>query len=214
MPLLIGLLALASLTSPTAAPAPEATPAAAVPAPRGPAAPGLLAPGNYVLFSPGGVGFTGIADAATVSFVYGIDAGHYFTAGKRFAAALGGFFEHIIVGFLPGEGSADDSITTLQSLRLGTVLRVGVRFRRLFAYGLGRLGTDLTLNYDLIDEDYETGKITRRHYKVYPWIMGSAGVGAQGLIGRRFLLGGEGAADIGGEAFFQFRFSLLLGVRF
>lgn len=173
----------------------------------------MLGPGNYVLFSPAGIGFTGIADAATVGFIYGLDAGHYFTAGKRFAAALGGFFEHAIVNFLPGEGPPSSDFI-LHSLRLGTILRLGVRFKRLFAYGLGRLGTDLTLNYDLTDYDYMTGKSTTQHYKVYPWVIGSAGVGVQGLLGRRFLLGGEAVGDIGGEAFLQFRFSVLLGVRF
>lgn len=175
---------------------------------------GLLVAGNYLHISPGIVGIRPIADASAVAYVWGIAGGHYFVAGKRFAAALGGFAEHVIVTFMGGECVAECDPSPSHGLRLGPELRLGARWRRLFVYGVGRMGAELSFDYDLIDYDDETGQQTYEHRKIYPWFMGSVGAGAQGLIGKRFLIGGEQSFDIGGDAFFLVRLRLILGVRF
>lgn len=186
------------------------------PAPETPPPPppdGLLVSGNYLHISPGIVGFTPIADAGAIAYVWGIAGGRYFTAGRRFAAALGGFGEHSIVRYLPGECSEECSASNQHGMRLGAELRLGARWRRVFVYGVGRMGAELSFDYDLIDYD-EAGYQTSEHRGVYPWFVGSAGAGAQGLIGKRFLIGGENSFDIGGDAFFLVRLRLIVGVRF
>jgi hypothetical protein len=194
------------------------TPGVARPAAEAPRKdePGLSVGGNYVHVSPGLVGFTPIADAATVAYVWGLAGGRYFTAGKRFAGAAGGFGEHMMLWFLSGEGPGGVGPPT-HEVRLGAELRLGMRGRRgrVFAYGIGRLGAALTLDYYTYDNDPVTYEpINRRTVSVYPWVMGSAGAGVQGLIGRRLLIGGEQFFDIGGDAFFLARFRLIVGVRF
>lgn len=173
---------------------------ALAPEPPAPAQPGLLAPGNYAYLSPGIGGLVPVPDVGIGAYAWSLGAGRYFTAKKRLAVALGGFIEHQVLIFLPWENESAAAFTNV--LRLGPELRVGGRHPRLFAYGLARLGLDLAF-------DRATYGVP-----VLPWIMGTLGGGAQGLIGRRFLLGGEAGFDLGGEAFLLFRLRLLLGFRF
>lgn len=183
--------------------------------------PGLHKGGNYVHLSPGIVGFTPIADASTAAYVWGVAGGRYFTAGRRFAGSAGGFGEHMMVWFFPGgdagDGAASGAAGPEHEVRLGAELRLGMRGPRgrLFAYGIGRLGAALTLDYEVYDYDPVTYQpINFRRVPVYPWVMGSAGAGVQGLIGRRLLIGGEQFFDISGDAFFLVRLRLIVGVRF
>ncbi len=177
--------------------------------------PGLHVGGNYVHLAPGVVGFTPIADAATVAYVWGLAGGRYFTAGRRFAGAAGGFGEHAMMWFQPGESASGSPSPATHEVRLGAELRLGARWRRLFAYGIGRIGAALTLDDYTYDYDPVTHEpIHQRTVPVYAWAMGSAGAGVQGLIGRRWLIGGEQFFDIGGDAFFLVRLRLIVGVRF
>lgn len=185
----------------------------AAPAEPSPAPEGLMAPGNYAYLTPGIGGLAPIADATAFEYTWGVGIGHYFTAGKRFAAALGGFVEHGVLAFPPYE---EGGWFLVNSLRLGPELRLGVRRPRVFAYGYGRFGVDMYFNYAVDETDYTIpdAPYVESVHKVYPWPWGALGGGAQFLLRRRLLLGAEGGVDIGGEAFFMLRARLLIGFRF
>ena len=172
-----------------------------------------MLPHNYVHLSPGLLGFTPVADAGAVAYAWGLAAGHTFTAGRRFAAGVGAFAEHMVVNFVGGD-CADCGSEIRQAVRLGPEVRLGRRARRVFGYFVGRIGAELSILYELRDYDDTYMHYTTKYYPVYPWLFGSVGGGAQGLLGRRFLLGGESTVDIGGDAWFLLRFRLILGVRF
>lgn len=162
---------------------------------------GLELPGNYLHISPGIGGVIPIPDVGVGAHAWGLGAGHHFTRGSDLAIDFGGFGEHLVVFILPGE---DGGRTTVEhAVRVGPELRVGVRSPHAFAYGLARVGLEL-----LIDSSLDP---TRR---VTPWVMGMLGGGVQGLLGRRFLLGGEGGIDYGGATFVMVRLRLMVGVRF
>lgn len=165
-----------------------------------PAPPGLLASGNYAYLSPGFGGFVPVADAGLAAYAWSLGAGQYYTPRKRLALALGGFAEHLVLFIFPGEYESTRSV--IHGLRLGPELRLGKRHERFFMYGLARLGLDLYFD--------------RAAYgvPVFARVMGTLGGGAQILFGRRFLLGGDGGFDLGGEAFCLLRVRLLLGLRF
>ncbi len=172
----------------------------------------LLKPHTFVHFSPLTVGVTPIADASVFAYAWGIGVGRFLTAGKRFAATVGGFAEHMVIA---ASGYDSATVYAQSSLRLGPELRLGTRSKRIFAYGVGRLGVDLNFNYDEYNYDPNTGDtLPGKHYPVYPWVIGSLGGGVQGFIGRHFIIGGEPTVELGGEAYFLVRLRLILGVRF
>lgn len=175
------------------------------PEPAPPPGPDLHAGGNYVHLSVG-AGLTPIADASAGAIGWGLAGGRYFVAGERFAGAAGGFGEHVPIWLGAGP--------PLHDVRFGAELRLGGRTRRLFAYGIGRLGTILNFNEDTYEYDPATMTEKVVHHDVYPWLFGSLGAGVQRLYGKRWLIGGEQLFDIGGEAWFMLRLRLILGVRF
>ncbi len=203
----------ADTTAPPPAPASAPLDDERPPPARPPPAPDeLLKPHTFVHFSPATVGVTPIADASVFAYAWGIGVGRFLTAGKRFAATVGGFAEHMVIA---ASGYDTDRVYAQSSLRLGPELRLGTRSKRIFAYGVGRLGVDMNFNYDEYDLDPETGNtIPGKHYPVYPWVIGSLGGGVQGFIGRHFIIGGEPTVELGGEAYFLVRLRLILGVRF
>lgn len=188
--------------------APQAAPPAA------PEDPGLLAPSNYLHISPLGLGFSPAADAGVFVYSWGLAAGHVFTPRKRFAVALGAFAEHALLRY-SGECDGPCAAATQHELHLGPELRLGGRGRRIFAYGVGRIGAALSFDYAIDDFNPDTHQFDiHRHYPVYPWIWGSVGPGIQGLVGRRLLIGGEQTFDIGGDAWFVTRLRVFIGLRF
>lgn len=201
--------------APTPAPVASAPPDAERPPTARPLPPPppdeLLKSHTYVHFSPLTVGVTPIADAATFAYAWGIGVGRFFATRKRFAAAIGGFAEHMVVAYSLEAGSIDAQ----NSLRLGPELRLGTRSKRIFAYGVGRIGVDMLFNYEDYEYDPDTGlSNVTKHHAVYPWLVGSIGGGVQGFIGRHFIVGGEPTLELGGEAYVLVRVRLILGVRF
>lgn len=200
MSLLINLCCLALLAGEAAN---AASPGPAAVAEAAPEAQGLNTPGAYLHVSPGLGGIVPVADVSLGGYAWGIGGGYYLTRGRRFGAMVGGFFEHLVVL------SAGDRLHFEEhNLRMGPELRLGARTRGVFAYGLVRAGLDLLLDSNFFSESVDDRR------PVVPWIMGTLGGGVQGLIGRRFLLGGEGGLDFGGEAFLMLRLRLIVGVRF
>lgn len=160
-------------------------------------------PGAYLHVSPGVGGVVPIPDVLLGGYAWGVGGGYYFVRGRRLGAMVGGFFEHIVLITAFGKLSFEAN-----NLRMGPELRLGTRTPKVFAYGLVRAGLDLLLDSNYFSDSYDVRQ------PVVPWIMGTVGGGAQGLIGRRFLLGGEGGLDFGAETEIMLRLRLLLGVRF
>lgn len=208
--------------SPPPSPSPAAPPvvdASDRPPPAGPAVapeqPPRLASWNYLHVSPLSLGFTPVADAGLLSYSWGLAAGHVFSTRRRFAAALGGFAEHALLYYFAGDCVDPCGSFAQHELHIGPEVRIGGQGRRIFAYGVGRIGAALTLDYDVEDLNLDTGQYdVSHHYAVYPWVWGSVGPGIQGLIGRRLLVGGEQTFDIGGDAWFVARLRVFVGLRF
>lgn len=162
--------------------------AAAVPDPSLPVTPtdGLRQRRGYVAVAPGVVG-VGFYDAPFF-YVWGLEGGYHLPAGKRFAAQLGGFFEHAVGRTIGGGGRGDTSRYNVHRLRLGPQVRLGGGNQRVFGYAVIRLGIDI----DHVVVHDERG--TRRNS--HPFFLASMGAGVQGLIKGKVLLGGEVSPDI------------------
>lgn len=161
------------ITSVTLAPAPA-------PAPTPNARIGLRRSGGYLLVSPGAISqqFTlphrGIPLASVTHYQWGLAAGGYFAAADRFALAGGVTIQQAV--------GRQSSRLLASLLRVGLELRTGVSGPRHFVYGVLDLNVVV---HNIVDREPDTANVQRLG------IGGSLGAGAQGLLGQRFLLGGE-----------------------
>lgn len=148
-------------------------------APAEPEAPllteGFRRPGTYLHVAPGIASFN-VLDPGYRFYAWGISGGRSVARGRRFAAQLGGFFEHLA-------GPRDPAIDLL---RLGGEFRLGASNERVFGYGLIRTGLDIAV----IPKDVYFQRAAL-------FFLLSVGAGVQGALGprRRFLLGVEPSFD-------------------
>ncbi|MBK7823699.1 hypothetical protein [Nannocystis sp.] len=164
---------------------------------------GLGARRAYLALAPGiaGIGLNR-SDYFRTAYLWGIDAGYHFPLGRTFKVQPGGFFEH---SPLPHRVLATQYDSQLRHwLRMGPQVRVGGGNDRVFGYAL------LALIVDVFVETRSSGA----HLVARP-ILAHAGVGAgaQGLLGKRVLLGGEGSLDVVGVSPYM-RLRLYVGVVF
>lgn len=148
---------------------------------------GLRKRRGYVALAPGIVAVPVWSSPA--GYIWGIEGGYHLPAGKRFAAQVAGFFEHAVMWwhrdanlYRPAQRGTE------HQLRLGPQLRIGAGGRKVFGYGLVRLGADIVYGVSR----GESG--TSRTY-TGTLFMTSLGAGVQGLVANRVLLGGETGAD-------------------
>lgn len=154
---------------------------------------GFRKSGAYVMLSPGGLSqqfsltgdagdyeeyyndyFAGGSDGLTL-FQWGIGAGAHIATRGAFAIAVGGAFQH-------ATGKIADELRA-NLFRVGPELRLGGSGKRYFAYGLldvHGLAYRLTLKGGGESESFTQGGVGA-----------TFGGGAMGLIGKRFMLGGE-----------------------
>ncbi|MDC0722845.1 hypothetical protein [Nannocystis bainbridge] len=161
---------------------------------------GLRATGVYLHLSPA-LGFDVRAPSFRV-YGWGVGVGRYWTLRKRLALAFGGFFEHLLWVNTMSSG-ASWSPSTLNFVRFGPELRVGASNERVFAYGLARVGLDLSISTPAAS--------------VARMFLAEAGVGLQGAPGkgRRLLLGVEPTFDVSvPNPWLLFRVRAIVGVRF
>ncbi|MDC0674789.1 hypothetical protein [Nannocystis radixulma] len=136
---------------------------------------GFRRPGTYLHVAPGIASFN-VLDPAFRQYAWGISGGRSVARGRRFAAQLGGFFEHLV-------GPRDPAVDLL---RLGGEFRIGASNERVFGYGLIRTGLDIAV----IPKDVYFQRAAL-------FFLLSVGAGVQGALGprRRFLLGVEPSFD-------------------
>lgn len=211
----------------------EATdPSDAAPPPPGDAPPeGFKKSGGYVLLSPGaisqqftlpyadssvcdGYGYCDTYEGEVESYTYfqwGVGVGGYLATKSGFAFAGGLALQH-------ATGKVFDGIRA-NLLRIGPEFRLGGSGKRYFAYGLLDVhGLVYRLSSKEFGPDATIG---------LAGIGGTFGAGAQGLIGKRFILGGElkspvdylfakqeDGASIGGLTLVALDVRVLLGVKF
>ncbi|MBZ5709233.1 hypothetical protein [Nannocystis pusilla] len=148
-------------------------------APAQPEAPllteGFRRPGTYLHVAPGIASFN-VLDPGYRQYAWGVSGGRSVARGRRFAAQLGGFFEHLA-------GPRDPAVDLL---RLGGEFRIGASNERVFGYGLIRTGLDIAV----IPKDVYFQRAAL-------FFLLSLGAGVQGALGprRRFLLGVEPSFD-------------------
>ncbi len=135
-------------------------------------------------------------DYFPTGYLWGIDAGYHFPLGRAFKVQPGGFFEH--------SPTPRSSSEVRHWLRMGPMVRVGGGNDRVFGYAL------LALIVDVLVHDTVFGLPRRR---AYPFAHAGLGAGVQGLIGKHFLLGGEGSLDVIADSQ-SLRLRLYLGVAF
>lgn len=143
-------------------------------APPAPEPSGLRLPGTYLHVAPGIAAFNAL-DPAFRFYAWGISGGRSVVRGRRFAAQLGGFFEHLVG---PRQPAVD-------LVRFGGEFRVGASNERVFGYGLARAGLDILV----VPKDMFAGPGRRAPL----FFLVSLGAGVQGALGprRRLLLGVE-----------------------
>jgi len=165
---------------------------------------GLGARWAYLALAPGiaGIGLHR-SDYFRTGYLWGIDAGYHFPLGRIFKVQPGGFFEH---SPLPRRTLGTQYDSQLRHwLRMGPQVRVGGGNDRVFGYAL------LALIVDVFVEDKVIEGPPRR--QAHPLAHAGLGAGAQGLIGKRVLLGGEGSLDVVGVSPYM-RLRLYVGVTF
>ncbi|PCC68134.1 hypothetical protein SAMN02745121_08829 [Nannocystis exedens] len=139
---------------------------------------GFRRPSPYLHVAPGIASFN-VLDPKYRQYAWGVSGGRSVARGRRFAAQLGGFFEHLA-------GPRDPAVDLL---RFGGEFRVGASNERVFGYGLARTGLDIAV----IPKDFydEPGRRTALFFLL------SLGAGIQGALGPRgrFLLGVEPSFD-------------------
>ncbi|MCY1064576.1 hypothetical protein OV090_07375 [Nannocystis sp. RBIL2] len=139
---------------------------------------GFRRAGTYLHVAPGILSFN-VLDPRYRQYAWGIGGGRSISRGRRFAAQLGGFFEHLA-------GPRDPAVDLL---RFGGEFRIGASNERVFGYGLVRTGLDLAvIPRDMFDQPGRRAAL---------FFLLSLGAGVQGALGprKRFLLGVEPALD-------------------
>ena len=205
------ILACAREARATQAPA-ASEPAATATAPRGrptlaslaPSGRGLGARRAYLTLAPG---IAGIAlqrtDDFPTGYLWGLDAGYHYPLGRAFKVQPGGFFEH---SPMPQRMLGTQYDSQLRHwLRMGPQVRIGGGNDRVFGYAL------LALIVDVFVQDTVFQGPPRR--RASPFAHPGLGAGVQGLLGKHFLLGGEGSLDVL-VASPYLRLRLYLGVAF
>ncbi|MBK9755779.1 MAG: hypothetical protein IPO88_20165 [Nannocystis sp.] len=210
-PVIAWILAGAGASEVRAAPASAAHEASAAATPGRPTLASLAPSGRglgarraYLALAPGiaGIGLNR-SDYFRTAYLWGIDAGYHFPLGRTFKVQPGGFFEH---SPLPHRVLATQYDSQLRHwLRMGPQVRVGGGNDRVFGYAL------LALIVDVFVEDTIIQGPPRR--QAHPLAHAGVGAGAQGLLGKRVLLGGEGSLDVVGVSPYM-RLRLYVGVVF
>ena len=143
---------------------------------------GGLDGGGYIQLAPGvvgiGLGQNDFRDDFRLGWSWGVGAGWMFSGGP-FKIAIGGAFEHHALIFDQYRRSAVRG----NGLNFLGEMRLGAGSRRVWGYGLIGLGPSLTL-LDWNDSLY-TGN------QAFSGLDFEFGGGVQGMITRRFFLGGE-----------------------
>ncbi len=184
---MLATLALAGLTASL-----SLAPEAASVAPAAPAGEGFRESGGYLHASPAGAAW--YFGAPVIAYSWSLGGGYHFARGRRFAAQVGGFFQHIV--WTPPD--------VMHDVRVGPELRIGGSSPRVFGYAVARVGLDI-----------RTGA-GNSSSQVYPGALVTLGAGVQGALGprRRFILGFEPTASISLPGFMTVEARLLLGWRF
>ena len=128
--------------------------------------------------APGILAFN-VLDPGFRQYAWGVSGGRSVARGRRFAAQLGGFFEHL----------AGPRNPAVDLVRFGGEFRLGASNERVFGYGLVRTGLDIAvIPRDVYDVP------GRRAVLLF---LLSLGAGVQGALGprRRLLLGVEPSFD-------------------
>jgi hypothetical protein len=135
--------------------------------------------GTYLHVAPGILAFN-VLDPRFRFYAWGVSGGRSVARGRRFAAQLGGFFEHLA-------GPRDPAVDLV---RFGGEFRVGASNERVFGYALARPGLDIAV----IPRDVYDPAPGRRAPLFFLLTLGA---GVQGALGprRRLLLGFEPSFD-------------------
>ncbi|HEY0136426.1 MAG TPA: hypothetical protein VGB85_20220, partial [Nannocystis sp.] len=166
---------------------------------------GLRVRSNYLHLAPGIIA----ADLRVADryHAWGVGFGRYFAGDSRFAASIGGFFEH---AWLFREApNVSPPLGATHLLRFGPEARLGASGERVFGYVLARIGIDVA-----IDRRGMTFSDRRRDVAL---MHTSVGVGLQVAPGpwHRLILGAEPAVDLVFPApLFLMRVRVFLGLRF
>lgn len=199
-------------TTPTPEFAPDPLAGAAHPQRVVDPAQGFRAPSNYLHVSPGVLALA--LDAPEMRmYAWGVAGGHHFVRGKRFAAQVGGFFEHLVWAEPPSFRSVVYT-TGMHFLRVGPEVRVGASGERVFGYGLARIGLDVMVERWNINGEYGS---SRDGSEANVDFMASIGAGIQGVLGpgHRLILGAEPSFDVDVRApLWTFKARVFLGWRF
>lgn len=145
---------------------------------------------GYVHLSPMGGTAQLVADPRAY-IVWGLAAGYHFLVKTRLAVESGFFFEHgwNMTSQMPG--SIPERVVA-SLYRFGAELRFGRRAGPIFGYGLARVGAEFSgvtiRSRSTLDDHRETRFLV------------SVGGGFQAQVGRRFVLGGEPAIDVGASS--------------
>lgn len=139
---------------------------------------GFRRPGPYLHVAPGVLAFN-VLDPRYRLYAWGLSGGRSVVRGRRFAAQLGGFFEHLL-------GPRDPAVDLV---RLGGEFRLGASRERVFGYALIRPGLDVAVIPK--DDFLGPGRQTALFFLL------SLGAGLQGALGPRgrLILGVEPAFD-------------------
>jgi hypothetical protein len=139
---------------------------------------GFRRPGHYLHVAPGILAFN-VLDPRFRFYAWGVSGGRSVVRGKRFAAQLGGFFEHLV-------GSRDPAVDLL---RLGGEFRLGASGERVFGYALVRPALDVAV----IPNDVFSAPGRRAAL----FFLLTLGAGVQGALGRnrRLIVGVEPGFD-------------------
>lgn len=172
-----------------------------------PAGEGFRVRGGYLHLAPGILSMPTIADGQErLSYTWGVGGGYHRPAGRRFMAQIGAFFEHVPMG------PHGYPYIWRHFMRVGPELRLGGGSTRVFGYGLVRLGLDV-----LYQNVRYPGEKEGRSGTFSLFLM-TLGGGVQGLLGRRFVIGGEPGIDLtmggGNDVFPQFRLRAFIGLKF
>ena len=122
---MLATLALAGLTASL-----SLAPEAASVAPAAPAGEGFRESGGYLHASPAGAAW--YFGAPVIAYSWSLGGGYHFARGRRFAAQVGGFFQHIV--WTPPD--------VMHDVRVGPELRIGGSSPRVFGYAVARVGLE------------------------------------------------------------------------
>lgn len=103
-------------------------------------------------------------------YTWGFDAGYHVPAYRSLALQIGGFFTDVATHYF-------------HYFSVGPMLRIGVGNKRVFGYGLTRIGAQI------VRSTYPG------HRDTFAGLHASVGAGFMGAVHRRVTLGGEASGD-------------------